>query len=73
MQRGRARMGAVTRLGLIAAFAVVTAGCGQGSDAGSKQSVTVKLAPPRPYKPDPGFSLATDMPGPADAQTPPRS
>ena len=61
------------RLSLMAALALGTAGCGQVQEAGSKRSVTVKLAPPRPYKPEPGFTLATDLPEPVAVQPPPRS
>jgi len=70
-------MSAVIRLGLMVAFAVAAIGCDQAIDAGSKQSVSVKLRPPRPYKPEPGFSLATDLSVRNDesveAQTTPRS
>lgn len=65
------------RLGMIAAIAAATIGCNQTTDANSRQSVTVKLKPPRPYKPEPGFSLATDLPAasatPADAKASPHS
>jgi len=54
-------MNVVIRLGLMVAFAVAAIGCNQAPDAGSEQSVSVKLRPPRPYKPEPGFSLATDL------------
>lgn len=50
------------RLGLTAALAVLVTGCDRPADASAKQSVTVKLPPPRPYKSEPGFSLATDLP-----------
>ena len=63
----------VMRLSLIAAFAIGAAGCEQAPDVGSKQSVTVKLPPPRPYKPEPGFSLATDLPVRAGSGGTPRS
>lgn len=68
----RNKWGVVGKLGLVAVFAAVTAGCGKAPQAGSKQSVTVKLAPPRPYRPEPGFSLATDLPQTAGAKMPPR-
>jgi hypothetical protein len=55
-------MSAGLRLGLTTALAVLVTGCDPPALAGAKQSVTVKLPPPRPYKPEPGFSLATDLP-----------
>ena len=70
-------MSAMIRQGLLVAFAVAAMGCDQATDAGSRQSVTVKLPPPRPYKPEPGFSLATDLPArngqPVEAQVTPRN
>ena len=59
------------KLSVIAAIAVSAAGCNQAANGRSKQSVTVKLQPPRPYKPEPGFSLATDLP--VDGPTPAKS
>ena len=70
-------MSAGLRLGLAAALVVMATGCDRPGDSSGKQSVTVKLPPPRPYRPEPGFSLATDLPArgtpPVQPKTTPRS
>ena len=55
------RLATLLRSGLIAALAVATIGCGE-SGGNPKRSVTIKLREPRPYRPEPGFSLATAVP-----------
>lgn len=55
-------MNPMYRLGLMAACAVAVNGCNESTDAATPASVTVELRPPQPYKPEPGFSLPTDLP-----------
>jgi len=64
-------MAASFRTSLAAALALATMGCGQSHHPASKSSVTIKLNESRPYKPEPGFSLATALP--RDDQQAPRS
>ena len=53
-------MAALLKSSLGAALAVAVLGC--DGDRHSRQSVTIELAPPRPYQAEPGFSLATELP-----------
>jgi hypothetical protein len=55
-------MSVIVKSGLIAAVALAVIGCNQVADADPRHSVTVKLSPALAYRPEPGFSLATDLP-----------
>jgi hypothetical protein len=70
-------MGDRRRAMAMAALALAGAGCDQVPERPSRQSVTIKLDPPRPYRPEPGFTLASDVPdrgvGAAKRETAPRS
>lgn len=70
-------MGDRRRAMVMAIWAVAGMGCDQVPERPSRQSVTIKLDPPRPYRPEPGFTLATDLPDrgvvAAKAETAPRT
>jgi hypothetical protein len=50
------------QLTLMVILAFSSGACDRKANANSHASVTVELSPPRPYRPQPGFSLATDLP-----------